>query len=351
MSLRIAVPFVVALLGACAASPSEPADDGTGGDEGSGSGSAADPGGDDDMLPPACQDDVPVADIVPMLENSAATIGDVARAPDGALYFITDMTSSGAKISRRLPCAQIEKDWLVTTTPVRHIEISTDNLLFMVANGTATNMRSRMWVVDLGIEADLPHLLFDQPGTVVQSMSAGTNGRVFFTGGDAATNVSLMYIDSSADPQIIETFAGSTGYVAASPDGGARFHYERLDAVYGWVHNIGTMHFNSNGTTVTSDENIVTGQPNDYEIRDIQSDALGGVYIKRVQGSVAGARTCTLYHAPNLLSTRSVVAELKNLSDCRIVYGIDGDATSAYVVAFGGTKLMTAVTLPTPLMM
>jgi hypothetical protein len=327
--------LVSSLLVGCATNP---ADDTSSPDEqGDSTGSGSGSGNDNDEPCTAATDVLPYNELAASL--SSLPIGDIVRATDGTVYFISGNDGQSATIGRRAVCGAIEKDWLDITAPISDLEISSDNVLYMAGSGSGSvdTVRGRLYALDLSDPTAFPAKLVDQPGETLQSLSAGPDGKLFFLQG--WNRNALRIVDGgSVTPKVavVDTDMNDVDSVDVAPDGSLLFT--------GNYYGAGRVARMSFGGTVPT----LTVQSIPKQLFAITADINGGYYAQYATG-YSPSYTVHLVHASSPTATPTEVASAV-AEHVRYYMGIDGEADSALRVAPSLSAPVTTVALPVPVL-
>ncbi len=306
----------------------------------------------DPATDPACTaatDVVPFDEIAGSLAHFSGYAGDLARASDGTIYFVSSIAGDlqSATIGRREACKTIEKEWLTVSAPVIDLEVGADNKLYLGASGagSVTNLEARLYRFDLANPSALPDVLVREPGEVLYSLSAGSNGRVYFIQGSSQR--SLRYVDGD-DIKTVVALPYNASYpmsVAALPDGDAM--------VSGTVVTPAAVTRQLARVDVAADGSGTLQQPLVLPkgLTTLQADASGGFYGIYETGVRPQPVTYTLVHGASLGTSPSMVAESADVPESlRVAFGIDGNAHTAVLFTPAAPTRTTVVALPTPMM-
>ncbi len=335
MKLLASVFLASSLLVGCATSPSDDMSP----DEQSDSDNQNnnDQNDDDDQPCTAATDVLPYNELAASLNT--LPIGDIVRAKDGTVYFISSNDGQNATIGRRAVCGAIEKDWLDITAPISDLEISSDNVLYLAGSGSGSvdTVRGRLYALDLSDPTAFPAKLVDQPGEMLQSLSAGPDGKLYFLQG-WNTNALRIVDGGAVTPKVavVDTDMNDVDSVDVAPDGSLLFT--------GNYYGAGRVaHMSFPGTIPT-----LTVQSTPKQLFAITADMNGGYYAQYATG-YSPSYTVHLVHASSPTATPTEVAS-DTADHVRYYMGIDGEADSALRIAPSLAAPVTTVALPVPVL-
>lgn len=298
-------------------------------------------GQDEDEPCTAANDTLPYDELAANL--SRFPVGDIVRAEDGTVYFVSDLAGDlqSATIGRREPCGVIEKEWLSITAPVVDLEISSDNFLYMAASGagTAAAVTGRLYALDLSDPNAFPVNLVRQPGQVLNSLSAGPDGTLYFLQG--WTDRNLRFVDANgevSDPiALVGDELSDVFSVAAAPDGTVLVS----GALYG-SPRVGR------ATLENGSASLSLHQP-PYAPRELRADVNGGYYGVREAGFF-NDKTYTMIHADTVTGAQVDLAAATPVQHAIFAHGVESD-TAALQLAPDLAQPVVTVTLPVPVAM